>query len=252
MGMEIWRRRAVTMVAVLGMMAAVLMTGGTRAQAQGPTAKPMGSIPAGETYVLIQLNPMTSQNEANDLQTAMRNVLYRTRIYFDYSQHAMAIVGTEEDVETARRMVAELDKPQVAYRLSYTIAVKDGDRMLETRKYSMTVDNRGRAEMKQGRRVPIAMTTTDAKSSANAQVQYLDVGLAITAELDGARLRSKVQETKLSGSKSVMGVADPVVEQTELNGNTLLVVGKPLVLGTLDVPNSTRQEVVEVTVEPVE
>ncbi len=40
----------------------------------------------------------------------------------------------------------------------------------------------------------------------------------------------------------------PVVRQIKISGDTLLVVGKPIVIGSVDDPNSKRQFQLEVTV----
>ncbi len=45
--------------------------------------------------------------------------------------------------------------------------------------------------------------------------------------------------------------AGPVIRQTTLEGTSTLVQGKPLVLGSLDVPGSTRHQEVEVVSELV-
>ena len=40
----------------------------------------------------------------------------------------------------------------------------------------------------------------------------------------------------------------PVVRQIKINGSTLLVVGKPIMIGSVDDPNSKRQFQLEVTI----
>lgn len=248
---ELWRKPVAGAAAGL-MMAALLTLASATAQAQETMAKPMGSIPAGETYAVIPLKNINTNQDGSDAVTALRNVLSRAHVYYVYTQQAVAIRGTQEDIEIARTMLAALDKPHQSYRLTYTITEKDGGKTVSTRRFKLALDARGKAEMKQGSRIPIETGTSDAQSGTKSQVQYLDLGMKITAALDGARLRSEVEESKLGGSKSAMGVADPVIEQTVLNGETPLALGKPLTLGTLDLPDSTRQEVVEVTAEPVD
>jgi hypothetical protein len=84
-------------------------------------------------------------------------------------------------------------------------------------------------------------------------VQYLDVGLSIEAtpsgEADGVKLRSKVEQSSLADEKSSVGQQDPVVRQTLLDGTSTLALGKPLVLGSLDIPGSTRHQEIEVIAE---
>ena len=47
-----------------------------------------------------------------------------------------------------------------------------------------------------------------------------------------------------------MGVSDPVIRQTSLE-DFLLTLGKPLVLGSVDIPGSTRHVDVDAMVELV-
>ncbi|HEU5350073.1 MAG TPA: hypothetical protein VFU55_00635 [Terracidiphilus sp.] len=252
---ELWTRWSAGAAAGL-MMTAVLTLGAGTARAQETAVKPMGSIPAGETYAVIPLHHIISDRDGNEVMTALRNVLNRARVYYVSTQHAVAILGTEADMEAARRMLAELDKPHQGYRLTYTITMKDGERTVDTRRYELALDASGHAAIKQGSRVPIVTGTTDAQSAAKSLVQYLDVGLMISVDLDGARLRSKVEESKLSANKSTVGAGDPEVEQTTLSGDTPLAVGKTLTVGSLDLPGTattgTRREVVQVTAEMVE
>jgi hypothetical protein len=48
-----------------------------------------------------------------------------------------------------------------------------------------------------------------------------------------------------------VGAGDPIVRQSVLEGTSMLSVGKPLVLGSLDIPDSTRRLEIEAEVEPL-
>ena len=65
------------------------------------------------------------------------------------------------------------------------------------------------------------------------------------------RLRTKVVQSSIAEDKSGVGTRDPVIRQTTLEGTSTLVQGKPLVLGSLDIPGSTRHQEVEVLSELV-
>jgi hypothetical protein len=86
-------------------------------------------------------------------------------------------------------------------------------------------------------------------------VTYIDIGQEIEASLDGyldgVRLRTKVVQSSIAEDKPAVGVQDPVIRQTTLEGTSNLVQGKSLVLGSLDVPGSTRHQEVEVVSELV-
>jgi type II secretory pathway component GspD/PulD (secretin) len=112
----------------------------------------------------------------------------------------------------------------------------------------------GRSEFKQGNRVPIVTATTNEGGTPQNSVTYVDVGLTIESTVDGSpdgvRVRSKVAQSSVVEEKSAV-TQDPTIRQTSLDGSSLLVPGKPLVLGAIDVPGSTRHMEVEVVSELV-
>jgi hypothetical protein len=120
--------------------------------------------------------------------------------------------------------------------------------------FSIIVASGSRTDFKQGSRLPISVATNAAPGS-NAEITYIDIGQEIDASLDGyldgVRLRTKVVQSSIAEDKSGVGTQDPVIRQTTLEGTSTLVQGKPLVLGSLDVPGSTRHQEVEVVSELV-
>jgi type II secretory pathway component GspD/PulD (secretin) len=114
----------------------------------------------------------------------------------------------------------------------------------------------GKSEVKQGSKIPIVTGSFDEQNSkANTQVQYEDVGLTIEAWLDSSgdalRLRTKVEQSSVAEEKSSVGIQDPVLRQTVFDGTSTLVEGKPLVLGTFDIPGTSRSEEIKVVAELV-
>ena len=118
--------------------------------------------------------------------------------------------------------------------------------------FSIIVASGSTSVLKQGSRVPVGTNTSSAGSN---EVTYLDLGQEIQASLDGyldgVRLRTKLVQSGIAEEKSVIGSQDPVIRQTTLEGTSTLVQGKPLVLGSLDVPGSTRHQEVAVVSELV-
>ena len=90
---------------------------------------------------------------------------------------------------------------------------------------------------------------------ANTQFQYVDVGTSVSAELegygDGLRLATKIEETSISEQKSNVGIQDPVIEQSVLEEQSPLGLGKPVTLGVLQMPEGKRMDV-QVVVEAVQ
>ncbi len=114
----------------------------------------------------------------------------------------------------------------------------------------MIVAGESKTNFKQGNRVPIVTGTIDKDSSSPmTQFQYLDVGISIEAAVDGVALRTKIEQTGVTDEKSNVGIQDPIVRQTMLEGMSTFVPGKSIALGSIDIPGTTRHEEIEAVVE---
>ena len=209
-----------------------------------------------EAYQTFYLTNLTEPNEANDAASDLRNMLPKAHLYYDATEGAISMRGSTEDIALARKILADLDRTQKVYRLTYTITEKDEGKAIGTQHIAMVVAAGGKTDVKQGSRVPVMTGGVNAESSASkSQVQYVDVGLSIEASLEGnaegLRLRSRVEQSSVAEEKSGVGAQDPVIRQTKLEGVSTLVDGKPVVLGSLDVPGSARHEEIEVVSELV-
>ena len=226
------------------------------AQTSVPDSKPVNPRPRPDTTETLYLTNANQINELNDIQTALRNVLPNAKIYGVPSQHCIVLWATQDEVALAHRIVADLDKKRPTYRLTYTITDSDGGKRTGAEHYALVAVAGDKTEMKQGTRVPIVTGSIDSDSGKpNTQFQYVDLGLKIDATLDvsgdSLTLHTKVEQSGVADEKSNVGIQDPVVRQTTLDGTSTLVPGKALVLGSLDVPGSTRREEVEVVAEVV-
>jgi hypothetical protein len=143
-------------------------------------------------------------------------------------------------------------QPLQSYRLDFSFnEVADG-KTVNTRHYSMNLTAGNSDEIKIGTRVPVA-TGSGPGAPASTQYQYIDIGTQIWSQLreHGDELilvvRGEVSNLDVdTGEHS--GALPPVVRQIKINGDSLLVVGKPIVIGSLDDPNSKKQFQLEVTV----
>ena len=233
------------------------------AQTQPAESKPCEAKPASEAkpapdaYRTIYLTKLTQPSELNDLVSDLRNVLSpKARIFPMQAQHAISLRGTPEDIELAQKIAGEMDRARKVYRLTYTIAESDSGKRTGTQSFSLLAASGEKTSFKQGSRVPIVTGTPHSESSTPAsQVQYVDVGLDIDAwvdaDADGARLRTKIEQSSLAEEKSAASMSDPVIRQTVLEETSNLVPGKLLVLGSLDIPGSTRRLEIEVVAELV-
>lgn len=200
----------------------------------------------------IHLKNVTAQRDLNDMQTALRNMLPMAAMYGIATQNAITIRATSEDMEAAKKLVAELDQPHKAYRVTYTITEFDNGKRAGSQRVALVVVAGEKSFVKHGNRVPIVTGSYNEETTrANSQVQYLDVGLNIEANLDGDRLRSKVEQSGLSEEKSGIGIQDPVVRQTTIEATSDMTSGKSMVIGSLDIPGTTRHQEIEAVAEPL-
>jgi hypothetical protein len=145
-------------------------------------------------------------------------------------------------------------QPLQPYRLDFSFnEVADG-KTLNSRHYSMNLTAGNADEIKIGTRVPVP-TGSSSNSPAPTQYQYMDIGTQIWSQLreHGDELilvvRGEVSNLDVNtGTGEHSGALPPVVRQIKINGDTLLVVGKPIVIGSVDDPNSKKQFQLEVTV----
>lgn len=182
-------------------------------------------------------------------------MLPHAKLYYVPSQSALTVRGMQDDIQLAQKTISELDKTKKLYRLTYTITETDSGKLVGTQRFAVIVVSGGKTDVKQGSKVPIVVASAEAGSGHGTQVEYIDVGLEIEASLDGyfdgVRLRTKVVQSSVVDEKTGVGPQDPVIRQTTLEGTSLFTPGKPLVLGSLDIPGSTRHQDVEVVSELV-
>lgn len=156
----------------------------------------------------------------------------------------------------AQKVITDLDRPQKTYRLTYTITELDAGKRIGTQHFNLVIVSGQRTTLKQGSKVPIATGTyTAGSASSQTQFTYLDVGINIDASIDesstGVRLKSKVEQSSIADSSIIADVKEPIIRQSVVEGISLLCLGKPLVLGGIDVPGSTRHFDIEAVVEVV-
>ena len=109
-------------------------------------------------------------------------------------------------------------------------------------------------ELKIGTRVPMPT------GGPGTQYQYIDLGTNIWALLRDAgddlqlEVRTETSWAKTAPNKvepdpqqEHRSVLPPIISQVKINGSTLLVTGRPIIIGSVDDPYSNRQFQIEVT-----
>lgn len=234
-------------MAVFGAGVLMMCVAGVRAQA--PEQK------TDQVYRTFYLKNATGQNAANDIQTTLRNMLPREKIYYAASENALSVKGSAEDVATTEKILTDIDRPQKTYRVTYTI--NSGGNDADAAKLVLVVAPGSKTISKQGTRVPIMTGAYKAGegASANTQFQYVDVGLTIEASVngfgDGMRLYSKIEQTSIADEKSNVGIQDPVIKQSVLESQSAFVPGKPMTIGSVEMPGGKHMQV-QALVEPVQ
>jgi len=131
-----------------------------------------------------------------------------------------------------------------AYHLDFSLNEMEDGKKINSRQYSTDLATNEGNEIKIGTRVPV--------QSKDGEFQYLDIGTNIFARLGETRGQT---ELVVRAEISNFATADhdprdlhPVIRQMKIGGSTLLPLGKTIVIGSADDPNSKRQFQLEVTV----
>jgi hypothetical protein len=154
---------------------------------------------------------------------------------------------TIANANAAKAAHGQPDRPVHAYRLDFSINELEDGKKINTRQYSMNLNADDADEIKIGNRVPV--------DSGPGTFQYLDVGTNIWCRIgeraEGIPLTVRADVNNLAIPDQASGhesSSRPIVRQFKINASTLAQVGKPMVVGSVDDPNSKRQFQLEVTV----
>ena len=145
---------------------------------------------------------------------------------------------------------AEDEKAAYAYRLDFSLNEIDDGKKINTRQYSMHSRSGDWNEIRIGTKVPV--------ESKQGEFQYLDVGMNIRCRLtDRADIASLGENVSLKVSADLTNFAvpeqqqqtmHPAIRQMRMEASTVAVLGKTMVVGVVDDPNSKHQYQLEVTV----
>jgi len=144
-----------------------------------------------------------------------------------------------------------------SYRVTYTLTVSDGGKRTGVQHITMTISApTSRGTIKMGQKIPVATGSYDAdgKSGVQTQFTYIDVGLNIDANLieeqNGVQITSKLEQSSVAPEPvTINGVTEPIIRQLVLANTSVLPLGKSVVLGSLDIPDTMRHMDIEVTVD---
>lgn len=126
------------------------------------------------------------------------------------------------------------------------------------RRYTMVVTDSSKAVFKVGNKIPVVSGTLQPPSGGSVvstQVTYLDVGVNIECVVhalgERASLHASLDLSNIGpndGAPAVAGVHDPTIRQTKVDLGTIVELGKPTVVASIDDPLTARKLRVEATV----
>jgi hypothetical protein len=144
----------------------------------------------------------------------------------------------------------EAAEPGHAYRLDFSVNEIEAGKKINSRQYSMNLSAGDANEVKIGTRVPV--------EAKQGEFQYIDVGTSIWCRLRDRKdvlwlgsdvllnLRAEISNFALPEQQGQQ--VRPVLRQLVINASTQALMDKPMVVGSVDDPNSKRQFQLEVTV----
>lgn len=153
-------------------------------------------------------------------------------------------VATPTETQTEKKSTAAPETAPNTYRVTYTLTDMDGNKQLSVQHFSLTMTTDSRLEeFKIGGRVPINIGSSNADHAVSTTIQYQEIGLNIGARIKeyptGILLSYKFEQTSVDEASSAEKDR-PVIRQSMLANTAMLTLGKPVMLGSLDIPHSTR------------
>jgi hypothetical protein len=133
------------------------------------------------------------------------------------------------------------------YRLRFAVHEMEDSRRVDTKNYSMLLEEKTKGVIKIGTKVPVQTGT----AGGSTQFTYVDVGMNLDCRLvemnRGVRLYTDVELSNVSQESSPKFPAQPIIRQIRSSGEAVLSPGKATPLATLDDPATKRHYEIEVT-----
>ncbi len=152
---------------------------------------------------------------------------------------------TSKSSDKPTEKVPESEKVVHAYRLDLSVNEMEDGKKINTRQYSMNLNaDDSPNDLKIGTRVPVELK--------QGEFQYVDVGTNISCRIqeraDGLQLFVRTEVSNFAVPDQQAGSSThPLLRQLAIRASTVALLGKPIVVGSVDDPNSKREFQVEVT-----
>jgi type II secretory pathway component GspD/PulD (secretin) len=230
--------------------------------ASAQTAPSSSALPDPNSWPVhtFYLKNSDGQNTLNDDEGVLRNMFqtHGTEIHALDSQNAIVVRANPSDIATIETILNDIDVPKKTYRVTYTLTEMDGGKRVGTQHFATVMVSGQQTTLKQGSKVPVATGTYSGGGSGPLQTQftYVDVNIDIDGTLQEmgttGMLRYSIDQANLApDTAAIGGTQQAILRNTTLKGETILTPGKPLMLGSLDFPGSTRRVDIEALMEPL-
>jgi len=161
------------------------------------------------------------------------------------AQDSSAGKATHEPEKTTAESERPARPPVSAYRLDISVNEMEDGKKINTRQYLMNLNSDDNSDIAIGTRVPA--------EGKDGEFQYLDVGTRISGRMheQGGQeeLFVHAEMSNFAIPEQAQGASSrPVLRQLKIGASTVVLLGKPMLLGSVDDPNSKRQFQLEVTV----
>ena len=138
-------------------------------------------------------------------------------------------------------------KPVTAYRLEFNVREVENGKRLNARNYMMMAEEGSYAKMRVGNRVPI--------QTADKQYQYNNVGMNIDCrpreQENGVALDILVDISSMAPSPQPAPSYNPVFRSDRTEVQSVVALGKPTLVASVDDVESNRRYEIEVTATEV-
>jgi hypothetical protein len=158
----------------------------------------------------------------------------------------MAAGGTAKAAQDSNtpKGTSAAEKAVSPYRVDFSVNEMEDGKKINTRQYSMNLNAEESNEIKIGTRVPF--------EPKQGEFQYIDVGTNIWCRLEersnGLSIAVRAEISNFAMPDQTAEQTRPIIRQLSIKASTVAQLGKPMVVGSVDDPNSKRTFQLEVTV----
>ncbi|HTT19884.1 MAG TPA: hypothetical protein VMG82_13110 [Candidatus Sulfotelmatobacter sp.] len=161
----------------------------------------------------------------------------------------LTVSQTKAQDSAAPKGSADGAEPGHAYRVDFVLTEIEDGKKINSRQYALNLNAGEADQLKIGTRVPVEVK--------QGEIQYLDVGTSIWCRLrDRKDIPWLANDVMMNVTIEISNFAipdqqgqsmHPAIRQMKIDSSTIAIVGKQLVVGSVDDPNSRRQYQLEVT-----